>query len=381
MAEEQTLAKVQQLTTMQIVVVSMDGDETALDLAGTLTVRELSVEYAKVSGVPPSLARFYTIEEGEQVLPTSSIASLLGISKIGPLRLAVIIGQNEIPALIRLVQSYCDETSEFHAAYTLHNALREKELKSQAAGDFLNVWHCLPLPENSTKGLTSATAAALLVEHGRNEVSLPEPTQSISARLGITGKFPPPHASWWLQCQEEKKALEIVSTLRDSVMVDVPAAELVKGDIVFLTAGQTVHADIQVLASATCSNYGKYPDPTCAAEKEAGDQYGETLVDCSVLTGEPQPLRRSKGVTDKNLLESENVLLHSSTLVGGAVAGIVAATGARTVMGQIGSLMRCSLDIPPRLPLKFPARTAKRVFQVACKNRAIPTGPVPYTTH
>ncbi|KAJ3133709.1 hypothetical protein HDU90_005547 [Geranomyces variabilis] len=102
--------------------------------------------------------------------------------------------------------------------------------------------------------------------------------------------------------------------LRDARMVDVPAANLVVGDVVFVRQGDKVPADIRIFHS------------------------GDAKVDNSSLTGESEPQDRTSDNTQQNPLEATNLAFNSTLLVAGECYGIVIRTGDATVLGQIAGL-------------------------------------------
>ncbi|KRL54567.1 HAD-IC family P-type ATPase [Furfurilactobacillus rossiae] len=104
------------------------------------------------------------------------------------------------------------------------------------------------------------------------------------------------------------------TVIRDSARTDVPATELVTGDIVYLEAGDNVPADMRILDS------------------------DNLRIQESALTGEPDsvlknfdPLKDSK----TPLAERENMAYASTAVTNGSATGIVTATGHDTELGQI----------------------------------------------
>ncbi|KAI9362921.1 calcium ATPase [Zopfochytrium polystomum] len=113
------------------------------------------------------------------------------------------------------------------------------------------------------------------------------------------------------------KSISNVSTasatvVRDGQVVDIPSTDVVVGDLVQLSLGQRVAADIRLVH---CS-----PD---------------ALFDRSILTGESKPVPASIDPTDENPLETLNLAFSSTFLVQGSAAGIVFAIGDNTVIGQL----------------------------------------------
>jgi sodium/potassium-transporting ATPase subunit alpha len=124
---------------------------------------------------------------------------------------------------------------------------------------------------------------------------------------------------------EERKTAKVMSSfvamlppsasvLRDGQVCAVPAAELVRGDLVLLTAGVKVAADMRLLASRGLR------------------------VENSSLTGESTPLLGIVDATSVSMLESHNMVFNSSLVTTGDALGIVLQTGDRTQLGSIAGL-------------------------------------------
>ncbi|PPQ63350.1 hypothetical protein CVT24_006723 [Panaeolus cyanescens] len=104
--------------------------------------------------------------------------------------------------------------------------------------------------------------------------------------------------------------------IRDGTISTIPAADLVKGDIVLLRSGDKTPADL-VLFSST-----------------------DLKVDNSSLTGESEPQERFAAPHGSKLraVEAENLAFNSTLIVNGEAWGIVVRTGDHTFIGQIASL-------------------------------------------
>jgi sodium/potassium-transporting ATPase subunit alpha len=104
------------------------------------------------------------------------------------------------------------------------------------------------------------------------------------------------------------------SVMRDGKVCSVPAAELVRGDLVLLNAGVKVAADMRLLATRGLR------------------------VENSSLTGESTPLLGSVEATSASMLESHNMVFNSSLVTTGDAIAIVLQTGDRTQLGSIAGL-------------------------------------------
>jgi len=105
--------------------------------------------------------------------------------------------------------------------------------------------------------------------------------------------------------------------LRDGHRVEVPAEELVPGDVVFLAAGDRVPADARLIEAVRLE------------------------VDESVLTGESVPV--SKGVdpvrSDAPLAERRSMVYSGTLVTRGRGVAVVVATGTATEVGRIGGML------------------------------------------
>ncbi|KAL1920191.1 uncharacterized protein VTP21DRAFT_1337 [Calcarisporiella thermophila] len=124
------------------------------------------------------------------------------------------------------------------------------------------------------------------------------------------------------QLQKSQAILESFLTMipqscrcvRDGALREIPAAELVPGDVVFVRMGDKIPADIFLFSSA------------------------ELKVDNSSLTGESEPQSRAVLNDNNNPLEATNLLFNGTLAVAGEGYGIVVRTGDHTVLGQIAGL-------------------------------------------
>ncbi|KAJ7915024.1 aminophospholipid-transporting P-type ATPase [Mycena leptocephala] len=104
--------------------------------------------------------------------------------------------------------------------------------------------------------------------------------------------------------------------VRDGAIVSIAAAELVKGDVVLIRAGDKTPADL-VLFAAT-----------------------DLKVDNSSLTGESEPQERFPvpNGCEMRPVEAHNLAFNSTLIVNGEGWGVVVRTGDHTFIGQIASL-------------------------------------------
>ncbi|GJE88013.1 aminophospholipid-transporting P-type ATPase [Phanerochaete sordida] len=104
--------------------------------------------------------------------------------------------------------------------------------------------------------------------------------------------------------------------VRDGTLTSIPAADLVKGDIVLVRVGDKTPADL-VLFAAT-----------------------DLKVDNSSLTGESEPQERLALPDGAKVrpVEAENLIFNSTLVVNGEGWGVVVRTGDHTLIGQIAAL-------------------------------------------
>ncbi|XP_069470205.1 potassium-transporting ATPase alpha chain 2-like [Ambystoma mexicanum] len=102
---------------------------------------------------------------------------------------------------------------------------------------------------------------------------------------------------------------------RDGEKNEVPATELVVGDLVEIKGGDRIPADLRLLFAQGCK------------------------VDNSSLTGESEAQSRSSEFTHENPLETKNIAFYSTTCLEGTAKGFVINTGDRTIIGRIATLV------------------------------------------
>ncbi|MEN9250121.1 MAG: cation-transporting P-type ATPase [Gloeomargarita sp. GMQP_bins_120] len=123
------------------------------------------------------------------------------------------------------------------------------------------------------------------------------------------------------------------TVLRDGQRLQVPARELVPGDIVFLHSGDKVPADMRLLAVRNLQ------------------------VDESALTGESVPVTKTVETlpAETPLAERRNMAYAGSLVTFGQGQGVVVATGTATEVGQIARSMQERVSLSTPLTRKFAA--------------------------
>jgi P-type Ca2+ transporter type 2C len=127
---------------------------------------------------------------------------------------------------------------------------------------------------------------------------------------------------------------------RDGVVMDVPASDVVPGDVMILRAGDVVAADSRVTRA------------------------DRLLVDRSALTGEslPEEARAEPDPPDTQLADRHCLLYAGTSVVAGRGEGIVVATGRATEMGRIAAGL--STRRPSRSPLQAELDRLVRILLV-----------------
>jgi len=122
---------------------------------------------------------------------------------------------------------------------------------------------------------------------------------------------------------------------RNGIVSEIPAKDLVPGDIVILEGGDVVTADLRIVTSS------------------------KLQADESVLTGESLPVEKSPEVLPEkiSLAERTNLLFKGTALTRGSGEAVVIATGMQTELGKISSLVEQTLE--EETPLE------KRLHQLA----------------
>lgn len=103
--------------------------------------------------------------------------------------------------------------------------------------------------------------------------------------------------------------------VRDGTTVTSKSEELVVGDLVKISMGMKIPADLRIIEAST-----------------------DLRFDRAVLTGESEPIAGVCNLTDENFLETKNIAMQGTHCVGGTGMGIVVQAGDKTVFGRISKL-------------------------------------------
>ncbi len=117
----------------------------------------------------------------------------------------------------------------------------------------------------------------------------------------------------------KKMAAPAALALRDAKPVNIPASDLVPGDVVLLEAGRIVPADIRLTESAQL----KVEESSLTGESVPVDKTTETLKESSIPLG-----------------DRRNMVFKGTTVSYGRGSGIVVSTGMETELGKIATLLQ-----------------------------------------
>ena len=229
-------------------------------------------------------------------------------------------------------------------------------------------WHLLPLSEitqllnTSPSGLDEVTASNRLCEHGKNQIEDTKKKtilQMILCQLsdfmililiaaaiisGIIGDVTDTiiilaiiiinAVVGFIQEYRAEKAMEALKNmaannariLREGKIMDIPASDLVPGDVVVLEAGNVIPADIRFFETY------------------------QTKVDESALTGESSNVEKStEELPDGNyaLGDQTNMGYKGTAVTNGRALGCVVATGMQTELGHIAKMIQTDETTTP----------------------------------
>ncbi|KAG6815866.1 hypothetical protein H0H87_010656 [Tephrocybe sp. NHM501043] len=103
--------------------------------------------------------------------------------------------------------------------------------------------------------------------------------------------------------------------IREGKTTKMPASELAVGDVVLLSVGNKVPADMRLIETSN-----------------------DVRFDRAVLTGESEEIEGSTEDMGETFLEAPNIALMGTHVTNGSAKGVVVLTGPRTVMGRISKL-------------------------------------------
>lgn len=129
-----------------------------------------------------------------------------------------------------------------------------------------------------------------------------------------------------------KMAAPFCTVVRDGLHINIPAAEVVPGDIVILETGQIIPADVRLFDAANLK------------------------IEEAALTGESVPVEKNIApLRDEHLSIGDrlNMGYQGTVVTYGRGAGVVTATGMNTEIGKIATLLQDDKDIKTPLQLRL----------------------------
>jgi potassium/sodium efflux P-type ATPase len=253
---------------------------------------------------------------------------------------------------------------------------------------------------SNIQGLTEAAAIDRFTQFGANE--LPEPahrpmwlrfadqlTHFMALLLWVAGVLAfiscTPELGWaiwavilinaifnfWQEFQAEqalaalKKVLPMqVKVLRDGVLKQIPARELVRGDVMQIEEGDRVSADAQLITSE--SLYLDVSVMTGESLPVARNAYPVRLRESAPIRGGKTLLRPGEQPLQEQVNPSEiaNLVLAGATVAAGRATAVVYATGAQTEFGQVAHLTTVVKREPSTLEIQV-ARIVRIITAIA----------------
>lgn len=169
--------------------------------------------------------------------------------------------------------------------------------------------------------LLVAGAVSLAIQHWSDAIFI-FAVLAFNATLGTIQEYKAQLSAQSLQNVIEKKA----TVLRGGKKREIDSQELVPGDIVHITSGQAVPADIRL-------------------------QTGKELqADESLLTGESNQVGKDSGAElseDTPIAERKNMLFAGTSVTSGRAKGVVCTTAERTEVGKIAESLTEESEEPP----------------------------------
>jgi Ca2+-transporting ATPase len=177
--------------------------------------------------------------------------------------------------------------------------------------------------------------------------------------------------SFWQEFQAEKalsalkKVLPMqVKVYRDGELTQIPARELVRGDVMQLEEGDRIPADARLISAE--SLYLDVSVMTGESLPVARSPYPIRLREAvSVRSGKPLLRRGEQPLQEKvNPSEIANLVLAGSTVAAGRAVAVVYATGAQTEFGQVAHLTTVVKREPSTLEIQV-ARIVRIITAIA----------------
>lgn len=137
-------------------------------------------------------------------------------------------------------------------------------------------------------------------------------------------------------------AAPIAQVYRDASWIEVPASDLVPGDIIKLLTGNKVQADIRILEAT------------------------QLLIEEAALTGESEAIEKFNDAIDKeglDIADWQNMAFMGTQVLAGNGLGVVCETGMNTQLGHIATMMQETKD--EKTPLQERIHSLSKMLIIA----------------
>ena len=141
----------------------------------------------------------------------------------------------------------------------------------------------------------------------------------------------------------KKMAAHSATVLREGAIARVAAAELVPGDVVMLEAGSLVPADLRLMETAQL----KAEEAALTGESVSVEKHSRTLIEDQLP-----------------LADRKNMVYKGTTISYGRGTGVVTATGMKTELGKIASMLQDEKEVKTPLQKRLAAFGRKLALAV-----------------
>ncbi len=246
----------------------------------------------------------------------------------------------EPDALLVQHGSHLDGLSESAAeAIRDHAGLNEVEHEKPLPW-WLHLWYCyknpfsllltvLALISYYTEDMKAAIVISSMVvlatlmrfvQEGRSNRAADQLKEMVSNTATVLRRDPAEDAA-----EEARKYFAVALHPKGSKRVEVPIKQLVPGDIVVLSAGDMIPADLRVLMAK------------------------DLFVSQAAMTGESMPVEKfavQRKADATNPLELENICFMGTNVVSGSATALIVATGSRTYFGALAERVTATSRVP-----------------------------------
>lgn len=171
------------------------------------------------------------------------------------------------------------------------------------------------------------------VRHSSNGVPLPGAIMLVVVVVSGAFSYFQDRSSARIMDSFKKMVTHQATVIRDGKVKNIPAENLVRGDIVLIKFGSKVPADVRIIES-----FGMKVRYAVLPRFRVGLHIRLLQVDNSSLTGETEPQPRSPEKTNNNPMETQNIAFFSTSVMEGTCKAVVFQVGDKTVIGRLAKL-------------------------------------------